>query len=763
MGLFSRETTVYVSSVIYPLGEDLDKIPDLVKAAVITASMKGTSQPRAIDKTIFDGRGVKMTQGYNYAKKYYYAGLPTGFPKTELGKSDTQLMLLVTEYLRNLYPAPLNTVEVKSATVSFGNNYDTRMRQLVETDYKYDFFEEEVYQANNGLAVGALLAYEPLPADELNHPDDVGWKLTFTNPDTSVVVINKWYSEISFLGMESIQPRIVIEYVLNGAPAKTMYYEFGGSDARLNIFLRVLEKPVSGTFPAIVLKKAKTNKKAYYLDEDLFHDAPWADTAAYKTSKKYAQRFDIDIDLIISKLKDNPDQKQIDYAFLQPGTRINSPTAAAAEYHYRYFERLYTSFPSNKAAFDDWVTKYEGKTSTMNKADSCPAQSIHILDPDDTKNSVNMIISWRYISYEVKTGTLTAPYVVECGPQEVLDARYQGGRVLKHVEYDATKLYLRKRLSSTTYGELCVCGLWHENYVYKKNKVQSGIWAAFNDTDGDFGSGFILPLEYEVFVGLSGRERLQLSQEAFWLILNCYKIVKQKWYETDLFKLVLFVVAVVIIVWSWGSLSELVGGIYEGVYAGLYAGGTGVIASATVASAVAAIITAGIVVGAGAAISYVAREAGEYAAEQWGPAWGAVVAVIATLAMTWAMGQGFGALGMNIAPATLPMTVLNVTNAILGGLAVYTNAEMALLQEAQSKWNDYINSPNNPMKEIEQLMAEWFPNDAMKDLIQSEWFTPRESMEDFLARTLGLTDTLTYKLTLPISSLSELTLTPRLA
>jgi hypothetical protein len=239
--------------------------------------------------------------------------------------------------------------------------------------------------------------------------------------------------------------------------------------------------------------------------------------------------------------------------------------------------------------------------------------------------------------------------------------------------------------------------------------------------------------------------------------------VKQKWYETDWFKLVMFIVAVVIIVWSWGTLSGWVEGIYHGLVGTLYAGGTGVISSLAVASAVAAIITASIVIGAGFAISFVAREAGEYAAEQWGPAWGAVVAVIATLAMTWAMGQGFGALGMNIAPATLPMTVLNVTNAILGGLSVYTSTEMALLREAQSTWNDYINSPNNPMKELEQLMAEWFPDDAMKDLIQSEWFMPRESMEDFLARTLGLTDTLTYKLTLPISSLSELTLTPRLA
>lgn len=759
MGLFSRDTKIYVSSVIYPLGEDPTKIPDIVKAGVIKAGFEGSSRAKAIDKAIFDGAGIKLAQGYNYARRHYYAGLPTGFPSIEAGPNDDQLTIIIKEYLDGIHSPLTNTVVLNSVTVSYGNNYDTRVRQLIESDYKYDFWEEECYQANNGIAVGAALEYEQLPDDDLNHPNDLGWRLTFTNPNLTTVVIDKWYLETLFLNQETVQNRIVYEYSLNGAPSVTAYYAFGGSDGRMNIFLRTLETPQSGTFPAIVLKKSISNKKRYYLDEDQFHGGTAAKTtAAWKTSKVYGDRMDIDIQSLIDKLRDNPDEKQIDYAFLQPGTMLNSPNTAVHEYHYRYFERLYTSFPNNKPAFDAWVAAYGNKVGRKSKAESCPAQYIHILDPDDTKASVNMIISWRYITYEVKSGALPKAYTVECGTQEFLNSSYDGGKAIKQVEFDATKIYFRKRLTESTYGELTVCGLWHENYVYKNKHIQSSGWAAFNDPDSDFGSGFILPLEYEVLIGLSARERLQLSQEAFHLVLNCYKIVKEKWYETGAFKVILAIVAIVVIVLSWGTLGPLIGGLYASVLAVIP-----FTVPLAVAAALAAIITATILAGISVGVSFVAKEAGEWAAEQWGPAWGAVVQIAAVALMTYGVGVGLEGLNVvNIPAATLPMQVANFSSMALIGLSTFTQFQMEELKQAQTQWNDYITSPNNPMEELKKLMDELFPENQIQHLAQQAVFSPKESLDQFLGRTLTLVDGLTYRLTMPITNFAELTLTPRL-
>lgn len=752
MGFFSRETTVDVASVIYPLGEELDKIPDVVKAAIITASMRSTSQAEAIDTSIFDGAGIKLAQGYKYAARSYYAGLPDGFSVIHSGPDDALLEMLCREYLMTVYPTAV--IDVKSVEVVWGSNADVIVRNQIESAYNYDFFADAVHTAVGAVDVGAVLVYEVLPSDAILHPDEVGYHLDFTNPDTSVEPFDEWYNNSLFVGQTAVESRLVMEVSLDGDPAITLYYAYGGSDPRLNLFLRDLSTPRSGTFPAIVLKK-----DGEYLDTDDFNGEPWAASTAYKTSKKYGQRLGINIDDLLTLVKDNPDQKDIDYAFIQPGTLISSPTVAAAEYHYRYFYRLFLEFPDNKPAYDTWVATYsypDHGITTKNNAKSCPAQSVHVLDPDDTKNTVNMSIAWRYITYEEKSGSLSAPFIAECGTQEEVKSSYPG----KVKTYDVTKMYFRKRLTDSTYAELVVVGLWHENYIYKKYKVQSGIWDMFNDSDGDFGTGFLIPLEYEIFIAMSGRERLQLSQEAFHIIFNCYQVTKQSWYQTGIFKVVLAIIAVVIIYFSWGTLTSAVTSVYGAISASLAT----VIVDATVVAALATILTAVVVAATVVGVNMAAKAAGKWAAEQWGPAWGAIVQIAVTIALTYGITSGLESFTtFNMPPVGLAESVFNASSMILSGVATYTEAQYAQLREAQGRWTDYLNSPNNPMAELEKLMNEWFPDDSMTTTVQNALFGPKESLDQFLGRTLTLVDGLTYRLTLPIQNFTELTLTPRLA
>lgn len=755
MGLFSRETTVSVASVIYPLGEELDRIPDVVKAAVITAGLQDTSRSDAIRDSIIKGAGIKLIQGYNYASKYYYAGLPTGYPVAHLVANDPLLEMLCEEYLTDVYPA--SVVDVKTVSVSYASNVDTIVRQQIESAYNYDFFADAVHTAVGAVDVDASLEYVPLPQDLIGHPTESGYRLTFTNPDTTEEVIDVWYSNILFAGEDTLENRILMEVVLDSDPAFTLSYAYGGADARLNLYLRTLATPQSGTFPAIVLKK-----KNKYLNTDDFTGTPWATSSAYRTSKVYAQRLGLNLDDLLALVEDNPDEHKIDYAFIQPGTLLTSPNQAAQEYHFNYFHRLFLSMPDNKPAYDAWVSacSYPGiNYVSKNLARNCPAQSVRILDPDAASDSVNMEIAWRHITYEVKSGALATPYVVECGTQEEVNSRWRNGRVsFKTENYDVTKLYLRKRLTESTYAELVVTGLWHENYIYKNHTVQSGVWDMFNDPEGDFGTGFLIPLEYEVFLSLSARERLQLSQEAFHIIFNCYKVTKAKWYQTGIFKVVLAIVGIVVIYLSAGTLSAQVGQLYAAIVAALPV----TMALATVA-AIAAVLTALVVVGVSIGVSKVAEEAGEWAAEQWGPAWGAVVQIVTTIALSWGIGKGLDAsIGYSVPPTGLAETVLSASSMILAGLSTYTDAQYAELREEQKKWTDYITSPDNPMKELERLMEEWFPENSTQDLARDALFGPKESLDQFLGRTLTLVDGLTYRLTLPISNLSELTLTPRL-
>lgn len=96
----------------------------------------------------------------------------------------------------------------------------------------------------------------------------------------------------------------------------------------------------------------------------------------------------------------------------------------------------------------------------------------------------------------------------------------------------------------------------------------------------------------------------------------------------------------------------------------------------------------------------------------------------------------------------------------MAGLATYTETELAKFREDQARWMDYINSPNNPLEEVNKLLEELFPD---MNLVQQAASWPlRETMDEFLGRTLSMTDGLTNRLFMPISHMTELTLTPRL-
>jgi hypothetical protein len=754
MSFWGGDETIYVSSVIYPIGDEIDKIPDVVKASIIGAAMKNRSKPMAIKRSIIDGLGVKLIQAYNYAARSYYAGLPDGIPQVIGETSNDTVTMLLTDYLTALH-AP-SAITLMSCEVRTTTQYDTVLRNQIETKYNYDFYDEGVYTSVFGIPVDSTLAYEALPPDDTLYPDKDGWRLTFTKPDTTTVSFDEWYDQTLFPEVDLVENRILYEVSIAGAPAVSGCYSYGDGNSRLNLFLKTLVTKQKTTFPAIVLKKNNQYLNTNRFYDKLTHPADWwKDQPAYKTSKVYARRMGVQMDDLLDLIKNNPDQGKIDYAFIQPGTIISSPNLCAAEYHFNYFNALRLRFPDGKPAYDAWLAK-TGATMEKSEAKRCPSQSVHIVDPDDTKNTVNMTIAWRYMTYEVKTGTLAKPYVVECGPQARKTVLFHWKGANKNVKYDFCKLYLRKRLTDTTYAELMVCGLWHENYVYKGKTVKSGVWDAFNDPEGDYGTGFLIPLDYEIYISLSARERLQLAQEGLHIVFNCYKVVKEKWYQTGIFKVVLIIISIVVIVITWGAASPYVAALNSAIYGSLVAVGIGV----TVAAALAAILTALILVAVMVAVQLVAKEAGEWAAEHWGPVWGAIVQVVVTIVLTWGIGQiGSAYLGVTMTPMTLTQQFMFAASTIFSTLSTYTQYAMEEIQKEAKQFQDLVDDPNNPQKMLEQLWEENFPE---MSLPAQMWFAPMEKMDDWLTRTLSSGDTLVQRLTAPIEYMSEITLTPRL-
>lgn len=755
MSWFSRKTIIAVSSVVYPMGEEPAKIPDMVKASMIAAHLRHQDIPTAINKCIFDGLGVRLSQAWSYAKNHYYGGLPTGLPDIPKSRPDAMLELLCKEYLEQFWAPDLITLH--DYKIVNTNDYQTKFEELTAAEYDFDWAEGWTLSTTGPILTHAELTWDGPQRDFLDPTkvDKIGYTLTFHNPGGSTVVVQKWYDEGEFEGLEEVMTRIIMRYSRNGGRAVTESYEEGGQSNRLNIMLKQLAKPLSGTFPCIVIKKNNV-----YLNNDKFSNQPWANSPAYKTSRTYAQRMGINIDDLIHQVQQNESDDDIDYVFVQPGIRLGSPSKPVAEYLFNYFNRLRVLYPDNKPAVEAWAlindhTLNGGHRAKQSQALSCPVQSYRVYDPDAQSNTLDMAIGWRWISIETKSGTLAANYVSECGAYEQYAARHIVYRGEEDEIYETTKLYLRRRLTDTTYEEITVCGLRHENYIYKGRTIESGVYAAFNDPDSDDGSGFMIPLDYTVFITLSARERLQLSQECFHLVFNCIVIHKQAWYETDWFKTLLFFVAIVIIVLTWGTGTPAVASGYASLTAELIAIGL----SATVAAAVAAIIIALIVVAINVAISYVAKIAGKWAADHWGPAWGAITQMVTAIALSYGVGQLGASFNFNIPAFGLPSTVLQIGQALLSGMAAYTEYTYVQLQDQMKQWSDQTQGKDNPLEQVNKLLQEMFPE--LTDLQMAAMPRP-ESEEEFLGRTLAGVDALTNRLFLPVNNMVELTLTPRL-
>ena len=758
MGLFSRKTTVYVSSVIYQLGDELDKIPDIIKASVIGSKMRGESTTPSIKQAIIDGQGVKLQQAFSYARDQFWAGLPLGLTQVSNTADSEVVEALTQEWLTAAY-AP-TAVVLKSVVLDWDNNHQTILHQQIETKYNYDFYEEEVFTSVFGIPVGSTLALQALPNDPILHEQDYGWRLVFTKPDTTLVTFDEWYPRTLFDEEDDVvKQRLFIEASFAGAPATTLMYAEGGTDNQLNLLLRNSATKTSGTFPGLVLKSDNRWIDHYKFYSSLpMTEAEWKATDKWKTSKGYARRLGVDMAGLIKAVKENPDEGEIDYMFVQPGTIISSPNQCAMEYHFNYFNRLRLSLPDGKPALDAWIAT---TNELMNKpsANACPAQSVRIKDLDTETNCVNMEIGWRYMIYEEKTGTLAKPYEQEVtrDANSLLTVKYWRPKLRPgEITYDFTKLIIRKRLTENTYAELTIVGLWHENYVYQGKSVQSGVWDAFNDKDGDFGTGFIIPLEIETFATLSGRERLQLAQEALHIIFNSYQVVKQKWYQTGIFAVFMLIISVVIIVITWGTATPYVTALNVAIKAALITIGI----SATIAAALALVLTALVVVSVLAAVQLVAKEAGEWAEEHWGSFWGAVVQVIVTFALSYAaLGMAGTVLDIQMTAMTLIQQIMIASSLIFSTLATYTQLEMEKIQEEMSLWNLGADQRQEQIKQLEQLWEEHFPE---MSLPAQMWFAPIERMDDWLQRTQSTGDALVNRLIAPIEYLSELTLTPRL-
>lgn len=474
----------------------------------------------------------------------------------------------------------------------------------------------------------------------------------------------------------------------------------------------------------------------------------------YAQAKKgYKKATTGNFDKMVESLSENENLGDIDYAYTVFGVSLNVIENASRKYVYRFFQEIINDFPeTGGATYDSWLIEWNAAKDSWDtwaiwsaaQSDSnnplygatqptklpypaIPGNSIRISSSSNTAMNYDMTISWNLLQETVGTGLLkpdakrdelwfTIGATTEFnetgwGQQNnTWQTVTTGSRVVDEIT-------LNWQVTPTTWRKLRIVGLEHRNLIYKGKAVEISAKEALEDNDE---SGFIIPLHEGIYRSMGLVDGTQMVTACSFMVFNCYKVVKQKWYQTTLFQIILIVVAIIIIVLTWGTSTPAV---LTGLAAAL--GGTtmAIILAATIYVLASMVIT-----------SMITKLTTNIFGEKWGAIIGAIVSIIAlNIGSAMASGQTMSTAFSGLMRAD---NIMALTSAVGNGYAGYINAATAeIAQQNQTVLDQYE-------AESRRIREAWARNlgvgRAIIDPFEiTEAFEINlESLDSFLQRTL---------------------------
>lgn len=744
MGIFSSKKKTYVSSVSYPLGEDDEERVDYLQYTVLNATLQNRPVGEAITQGYLRGQGMSLRNAFKYARDQYTLGVPMSAARF-LDQPDTSQ---ITPVVQPNFPG----AEILYLTTVVGPaDHEWWAEQYLTTEFGYDRTLQQFMRPPAGVEPDAAVAYDLEPSGLI--------RILLLNQDGATKIIDFRPSGYIRMGtfihscyqartifieqdetttrpategeVDTVQVATVITDRVGETQEKLTRIETdilnGVATVHTKITVTVTSRPQyflyrigSGVHPSLDLWSSSDNLQSPYypaiplrVNNVDFTDDDHQKTDLYKTSKKLLDKVGVKIDKVAESLNDNESIKDIDYAFVMFGVALNSRSPEGKKYLYRFFEHLRgisSGGAATKTRHEAWVQAYLGG------AQSTPpdANVVEIYHPDDRKNNHDIKIQWDYIDTtlhpgEIAPGAKIGDVDISMGSSRTLYVMHGMGMTV-----DSSKLYARRQVTADSFEQLEISGLIHENFIYGGKSVTVTAYDAFYDPDEE---GFIIPLNQQIIRATPIVELTNLSYQCMHMVLNCYQVVKQKWYQSSWFKVLLVIVAIIVIVVTWGTATPAVVTWMAAAF-----GGT------MLAMALAATIY---VLAMMVIMNIVMKVSVDVFGEKWGPL---IASIVALVAMQW---DSLAAMGTNIAAGTI--TANMVIQASIAALSSYGAYAQGQLSDVQKKLMGLETEFDRQMKEIEDLTKANL--DTNTDLIDIFGMTDAtnlqfESSSTFLGRTL---------------------------
>lgn len=532
------------------------------------------------------------------------------------------------------------------------------------------------------------------------------------------------------------------------SPLKMFIYQIGSGVTDLDNLVSVVEN-YGRFFPYIPVRL--DNK---FISDDYLPNL-------YKEAKRgYKKATNGKFDELVDELAENDDLGNIDFAFITFGVSINVLENASKKYIYNllknmmasqaggplFYDWWYSQVAAYDAAFIEWDrwrkgqdqrgSPYYGRPApALPVKPTMPVNQIRIADSGSVNTHYDQRINWSYVvestgtgraKPDAKKGDLWFTYI---GKEDLAasiymrdgDDRDKGFRIFKSNVDITEKIRLYWQVSENSYTYLDIVGLVHYNFVYNGKAVTTTGKAGIEDAEE---SGFIFPLHYATYKSMSLVDTTQMSTACVFIVFNCYQIVKRKWYQRGIFRVVLSIVIAVIavvIAGPAGGAGILGSNAALGAAVGL-TGLSGAIAGA-IANAVAAMVL----------IAVVERVSVGLFGEKWGRLIGAILSFISIQSLTNFQVNGSFSFWNDM---TKVDNLLRLTDAVGKGYVGYIQGR---IMEISSEMESNQTENDKEMKRVRDAYIQQFGyGNANIDPLMFIDTSPimAESRDTFLTRTL---------------------------
>lgn len=513
----------------------------------------------------------------------------------------------------------------------------------------------------------------------------------------------------------------ILKKVIDGS--HVFSYELGTGEATLDALLEELSPSDEDAqyFPYMPIRL--DNKSITHADyDDLTGSGLYEKTnRAYRRATGGAHRFS----KLVAEVEDNESIDDIDYSFTQHGVALNVIEPACRKYMYEWFANM-MAFQTTTSAYmpiySDDVDTYTTEWTEMNawiyaqgdparngygdarpstpKLNDIRSNTVRLRCADSQLQNLDMRITWVNITEIVDiTGTPTNPDTSL--PAVEGDIWLAAGSDLEWtvtagvypnvsiVDYNVEQLQMYWQTGPNTYKKLILWGLLHQNFVYGGESVDSTGKDALT-APIDEPTGFIIPLHFPTVKDLGLVDATQMATANTFIIFNSYEIVKQKWYQTFVGMLIIFIVIV--------AITVLTGGLGAGAGVGIL--GTNAAVGAAVGLTGTAAILAGAIINALVAIAI--SQIVSYGSKLlFGDKWGAIIATVINLAISMGASGGFSM--DNLSELMTAGNILKIASAIANGYGGYVQGAVAEIgDDMQEMKADY----EAASKKIDKLLQE---------------------------------------------------------